>query len=120
MFARGVSRIRIRDVTDGTSNTIMVGESHVPAGKLNQAPENGPAYFGRHFTHFSRIAGPGVPLAHGPHDTRANPYSFGSNHAGGVQFAFVDGSVTMISTSISSKVVGHLTTRAEGIQARGF
>lgn len=113
-------QIAMTDVTDGTSNTIMVGESHVPNGQLNQSPANGPAYFGRHFTHFARIAGPGVPLAHGPGDVRASPYSFGSNHAGGVQFAFVDGSVKMISTSISSKVAGHLSTRCEGLAATGF
>lgn len=113
-------KIAMTDVNDGTSNTIMVGESHVPTGQLNQAPENGPAYFGRHFSHFSRIAGPGVPLAHGPNDTRGTPLSFGSNHSGGVQFVFVDGSVKMISTSISSKVMGHLSTRSEGINARGF
>ena len=113
-------KVRINDITDGTSNTLLVGEMHVPLGKLSQAPFNGPAYYGRSFVHFSRIAGPGVPLAHGPDDNRASNYSFGSNHSGGVQFALADGSVRQISTSIGSKLIGRLANRAEGIEVSQF
>jgi hypothetical protein len=107
-------RFRMADITDGTSNTLMVGEMHIPPDQLNTAPYNGPAYFGRHFTHFSRIAGPAVPFAHSPGDTRAGVYSFGSIHAGGVQFALSDGSTRLISTSISSRLAGLLANRSDG------
>jgi prepilin-type N-terminal cleavage/methylation domain-containing protein len=109
-----IDKIRIRDVTDGTSNTLLVGELHVPLGESNKSPYNGPAYFGRHLTHFARIAGPGVPLAHSLDDDRAIAYSFGSAHDGVIHFAMSDGSVRGISTSISSRVAGQLANRSDG------
>ena len=107
-------KIRMADVTDGTSNTLLVGEPHIPRGELGKTPYNGPGYFGRHLTHFARIGGPGVPMAHNADDQRANAYSFGSPHEGVVQFAMADGSVRAISTSISTTVLGDLTNRHDG------
>ncbi|MCA8998328.1 MAG: DUF1559 domain-containing protein [Planctomycetaceae bacterium] len=107
-------KVRIADITDGTSGTFLIGESHVPFGQLNKTPYNGPAYFGRHLTNFARIAGPGVPLAHNPGDQRADAYSFGSSHAGIVQFALADGSVRAVSTSTSTRVLGNLASRNDG------
>lgn len=107
-------KIRMADITDGTSNTLLIGESYVPRGEENKTPYNGPAYFGRHLTNYSRIGGPGVPLAHHRDDQRANLYSFGSSHAGISQFALADGSVRGISTSISTRVLGNLANRHDG------
>ncbi|WP_013626789.1 DUF1559 family PulG-like putative transporter [Rubinisphaera brasiliensis] len=113
-------KIRFRDITDGTSNTFLIGETHVPLGKLNQSPYNGPAYLGRYLFHFARLAGPGVPISHGPEDTRAFEYSFGSNHKGFVNFAFADGRVTSVNTSLSSRLAGHLANRKDGQQVGEF
>ena len=107
-------KIAIRDVQDGTSNTVMVGEPFIPDGEMTKSPYNGPAYFGRHFQNFTRIGGPGVPLAHNSKDQRGTLYSFGSAHNGVVQFTLVDGSVRGISTSISSSVLGDLCNRSDG------
>jgi prepilin-type N-terminal cleavage/methylation domain-containing protein len=109
-----IDRVRVSDVTDGLTNTFLVGEPHVPRGELTKSPYNGPAYFGRHLMHFSRIAGPGVPIAHGPDDQRAIVYSFGSSHQGVVHFAMGDGSVRGVSTSTSSRVAGSLANRRDG------
>lgn len=107
------SKIRIEDIDDGCSNTLMVGESHVAADSISQTPYNGAAYYGRMFTHFARIAGPGVPLAHNAHDTRAGVYSFGGPHAGGCQFTFADGSVRLLSTSISTRLLARFAHRSD-------
>ncbi len=110
-----LDRVAMRDVIDGTSNTIMIGEPHVPADQLRLPPYNGNAFFGRYLTHFARIGGPGIPLAHHPADSRASAFSFGSAHSGVVQFALTDGSVRSISTSISTIVLSRLTNRHDGL-----
>lgn len=107
-------KIRVADVTDGMSNTILIGESHVPFEWKNKTPYNGPAYLGRHLTNYARIAGPGVPLAHHREDQRAGEFSFGSAHAGFVQFSLADGSVRAISTSMSTRLLGYLANRHDG------
>lgn len=113
-------QVAIRDISDGTSNTLMVGEPFIPFGEMTKSPYNGPAYFGRHFQSFSRIGGPGVPLAHHPGDQRGTLYSFGSAHNGIVQFTLADGSVRGISTSISSRILGDLCNRRDGSSVGEF
>ncbi|WP_417376396.1 DUF1559 domain-containing protein [Gimesia maris] len=109
-----LDKVRIADVTDGASNTLLIGENHVLGTWKNKTPFNGPAYLGRHLTNFSRIAGPGVPLGHHQNDSRAGSYSFGSSHSGYVQFTMADGSVRTISTSINTRLLGHLANRHDG------
>lgn len=109
-----LDKVRLRDITDGASNTLLIGELHVPFESTLETPWNGPAYYGRHTTNFARLGGPGVPLAHNPGDPRASVYSFGSRHAGVVQFAMADGRVEPIATSISTTVLGHLANRFDG------
>lgn len=106
-----LDRVSARDVVDGLSQTLLIGELYIPRGQFNQSPFNGPAYMGRHLTNFARLGGPGVPLAHHAGDQRANQYSFGSAHGGVVLFALADGSCRAVSTSISTRVLGHLANR---------
>jgi prepilin-type N-terminal cleavage/methylation domain-containing protein len=112
--------VTIHDIKDGTSQTVLIGESHVPTDSLNKSPHNGAAYFGRHVTHFSRVGGPGVPIAHHPDDQRASVYSFGSHHAGVSQFALADGSVRPVSSAISTMVLGRLCHRSDGSPVGNF
>jgi prepilin-type processing-associated H-X9-DG protein len=103
-------------VTDGTAATFLVGELHVPRGKLAAVPDNGPAYDGSRFYNMSRVAGPGVPLAAGPDDDvfGMGLYAFGSWHPGVVNFAFTDGHVTAVRTAVSTEVLERLAHRADG------
>ena len=112
-----IDKIDSADVTDGLSNTLMIGETFIPRGENMKTPYNGPAYFGRHLTNFARIGGPGVPIAHNPDDQRANLYSFGSAHSGIVQFALADGSVRPVATNVSTRVLGYLSNRRDGSAA---
>lgn len=109
-----LDRVGLSSVTDGASQTLLIGELHIPRGQDLTTPFNGPAYYGRHLTSFSRLGGPGVPLAHGADDQRVNQYSFGSSHSGVVQFTLADGSVRPLSTSISTRILGRLTNRRDG------
>lgn len=104
-------KVRMKDISDGNSHTLLIGELHVPKGEENTTPYNGPAYYGRHLTNYSRLAGPGVPLAHHNDDQRANQFSFGGPHNGVVQFVFADGKVQGLSSSISTSVLGNLANR---------
>lgn len=113
-------QVAIRDIHDAASNTVMVGEPFIPDGELTKSPYNGPAYFGRHLQNFSRIGGPGVPLAHSSNDQRGILYSFGSAHSGVVQFSLADGRVRGIFTSISSRVLGDLCNRSDGSNVGEF
>lgn len=111
-------KIQIADITDGTSNTVLIGELHVPRHRLAKVPENGPAYDGSRFYNAARVGGLGVPLATGPDDDvhGMGLFAFGSWHAGVCHFAFADGRVSAIRTSISTEVLARLCHRADGKQ----
>lgn len=106
------SRTSFVSISDGTSNTILVGEKHVRRSHFGIAQEDGAVYNGDHPANFSRPGGPGNPIAKSPTD----PYrdNFGSYHNGLCNFALVDGSVRSITVSISTTTLGLLTTRNDG------
>lgn len=104
-------RVRMASVTDGTSSTFLFGEKFVPIDGLGVFPEDSPAYDGDHLPASSRLAGPGLRLAHHPRDVMADMFSFGSWHPGGVHFALVDGSVKLFPVQTDTKVLGSLANR---------
>jgi hypothetical protein len=109
-------KLRIESIQDGTSNTILIGEAHVRPDQLSRVPENGPAYDGARFQFSARVGGIGMPLAQHPRDDVLGvpEYAFGSWHMGVTQFAFADGRVTPIKSSISTVTLGQLCHRADG------
>jgi prepilin-type N-terminal cleavage/methylation domain-containing protein/prepilin-type processing-associated H-X9-DG protein len=111
-----MDKVRFGDIKDGTSNTVLIGEMHVPRSKLAVVPENGPAYDGSRFYNAARVGGLGVPLATGPDDdvNGMGLFAFGSWHAGVCHFAFADGRVTGVRTSISTDTLSRLCNRADG------
>ncbi len=103
------SRTDFASLTDGTSNTILVGEKHVRPSRYGIASEDGAVYNGDHPSNFSRCGGPGYPLARFPTDEFK--VNFGGSHPGIVNFVFGDGSVRGASVLISTDILGRLTAR---------
>ena len=111
MFARGVSRTRIRDVSDGTSNTIMLGEAKA------------------HYNQFGSIWAQNVPasmfhlrinstflnaLENSSTVSWASASGYGSHHTGGAQFLLADGSVRFLSEAMDYRTYCNLGDRMDG------
>ncbi|NQT37211.1 MAG: DUF1559 domain-containing protein [Planctomycetes bacterium] len=111
MFARHFRKIRFEDVTDGTTNTIMGGET-LPAHCIHNVA------FGNNFP----IAGTMIPLntmeGKGGTDHNTSQHwrtcGFKSLHSGGANFMLGDASVRFFSESIDYRVYNELGTRAGG------
>jgi prepilin-type N-terminal cleavage/methylation domain-containing protein/prepilin-type processing-associated H-X9-DG protein len=103
---------RFRDITDGTSNTIMIGEKHIQVGFLNDPIQDGVIYSGAETETYYRVAGASWPLALNPSVT-ANS-QFGSWHTGGCNFVMADGSVRSLRNSLPGSTLALLANRSDG------
>jgi prepilin-type N-terminal cleavage/methylation domain-containing protein/prepilin-type processing-associated H-X9-DG protein len=109
------SSIRIADITDGTSNTFMFGErTRLNLAVTATAEAVGGWAWANQFALEDHTAntGPGRMEGIRPHDLNY----FGSQHAGGAgaNFAFADGSVRFISSSIDVVTYVRVSARADG------
>ncbi|MFO0849363.1 MAG: DUF1559 domain-containing protein [Gemmataceae bacterium] len=116
---------KFSSISDGLSNTLLAGEKRVPVnmfGKLKVG--DGSIFNGIWTTYSGRVAGPDDPLGTGPADASPStqlPGSdavyarrFGSWHPGVCQFAFCDGSVKAVRTSIDGDNLRRLAVRNDG------
>jgi prepilin-type N-terminal cleavage/methylation domain-containing protein/prepilin-type processing-associated H-X9-DG protein len=104
--------IRVLEIRDGTSSTLMIGEKHLRPIDLGDGVYDGCVYSATPSGLSFRQAGSMHPLALGSTDDQNG--QFGSWHTGTVNFVFCDGHVEGLSTSISVTTLGYLATRAGG------
>ena len=97
--------------TDGLSNTIFVGEKHIPRDKLGFGWWDCSSYNGDYSECSTRSGGVNFPLAVSLDDTG---WKFGSMHTNVVQFTFGDGSVRPLPVNINPYILGLLVQRADG------
>jgi prepilin-type N-terminal cleavage/methylation domain-containing protein len=101
-----------REITDGTSNTLLAGDKHMHTKHLNDpAKSDGPAYNGDK-GHSHRSVGPSRPLAKGPMDTVTS--RFGSWHTSVTNFVLCDGSVRSIQNNANATTLGWLAGKDDG------
>jgi prepilin-type N-terminal cleavage/methylation domain-containing protein/prepilin-type processing-associated H-X9-DG protein len=98
------------EITDGLSNTILIGDKHVPLGSFGLAPYDNALYNGINSS-WGRGLGPAYPLAV---SIRDSGWKFGSYHPGLCQFVFADGSVHPLSTSLDPVILGYLASVNDG------
>jgi prepilin-type processing-associated H-X9-DG protein len=107
-----VKGIPFGQITDGLSNTLLVGEKHVPPFAIGVFPLDCGLYDGHNPTCNTRGAGPLHPLAVATEVD--DGWKFGSAHPGLCQFVFCDGSVRALVNTIDPGTLGLLAQRNDG------
>lgn len=115
------SNTRMRDILDGTSNTLLIGEISSAPGPGNpyRAWIQGSSNANGNAAHY---ACKNVAHAIGPASYRSNNANhlfgdvrFGSNHVGGAQFLRADGSVIFVSENIDFDTYQASASRDDGL-----
>ena len=113
-------QLNLASITDGTSNTTLVGEKHIRPNSLRGKNEDRSIFSGVRNTH-RRMMGinpagteqrPLMP-ANAQSTTYANQ-SFGSSHPGVVQFVYCDGSVRGLQLSTDLTTLTRFVVRNDG------
>jgi prepilin-type N-terminal cleavage/methylation domain-containing protein len=102
---------KLLQIKDGLSNTLLIGEKHVPKDLFGYGGWDCSMYNGGYYFCSSRSAGIAFPLAQSIRDPG---WKFGSYHPAVCQFVFVDGSVHGISPGIDPQTLERLANIADG------
>jgi len=103
--------VRLIQIKDGLSNTIIAGEKHVPQDKFGYGGWDCSLYDGANGYCSSRSGGIGFPIAQSVNDPN---WRWGSYHFGICQFVFGDGHVTRLSPTIDEVILGYLCQIDDG------
>ncbi|UUO07760.1 DUF1559 domain-containing protein [Blastopirellula sp. J2-11] len=110
------SQTNLAAIVDGLSNTILMGERHIPLTALKDETTggDGPIFSGWAFSTM-RVAGPGYALGKGPNDvvTGTGHLLFGSYHPGICNFLLGDASVRSLQVNIDTDNLGRLSNRQD-------
>ena len=117
IFERNELPFDYGSVTDGLSNTLFIGEKHLPTeGFTHGRRGDSSAYNSDNLEVNARIAGPGYPLRKDPEWNGFRDWYnlyFGSHHPGFCQFVFGDGHVRALDVTISTTVLGYMATKSD-------
>src|SRR5439155_1422162 len=131
MFARAGAKIALRDVRDGASNTLLLGETLPSQNRHMQV-------FHWYSTYGTQLNSTIIPINYpvdegdtswcganlgGPQHSMTNnsvAWGFRSRHPAGANFAFVDGSVHFITQDIDYKTYQLLGCRNDGALAGAY
>lgn len=105
------SRVKMRDFTDGTSSTLMVGE------RTTFTEPSGVSVYGTWTGALPYVDdAAGLVVGHAEHlpNTGLHPEDFGSSHEGGAHFILADGHVQFISENMDQATYEALGTRNGG------
>ncbi|HEY7310701.1 MAG TPA: DUF1559 domain-containing protein [Gemmataceae bacterium] len=117
------SRFRVADITDGLSNTIFLGErnsGHAPATWTGAVRGGSVPALASPDPIGNETQAQALVLGHGNRDHPPSlpglwdPDVFYSNHTGGANFLFGDGSVHFLPTAINGLTYENLCSRADG------
>jgi len=111
-LASRMSTLRSAHVSDGLSNTYLVGEKNVATTAYFSGSDPGDVRPLASGYSSSNVRWGYVPPA--PDSAVANPAAFGSGHHAGWNMAYADGTVRTISFSIDPRLHAHLATRNDG------
>jgi len=123
------SQVALRDIADGLSNTIALGERSHRLGEATWVgsvtgtqlfPDEEEGEIGKaRLEHASGMVLGHIGLGYGPNDPRSEVNQFYSVHGDGVNFAFADGHVRFLPSSIDYQVYRALATRDMGETING-
>jgi len=131
MFARAGAKIALRDVSDGTTNTLFIGET-LPSENIHML------VFHWYSTYGTQLNSTIIPINYpvdendqswcgansgGPQHSMTNnsvAWGFRSRHPQGANFAFVDGSIHFITQGIDYKTYQLLGCRNDGQAVPAF
>ncbi len=125
------SQVTMADITDGASNTFLIGEKHINCSHYTDGKDsgdNGSMYSGDDFnllrwTGCSGTVGSGTTNALPKQDNSVpdgnNARLFGSAHADAFNMSMCDGSVRSINYTIDGEVYRRLGNRKDGLPIDG-
>lgn len=117
MFARGVTKFSFKDIVDGTSNTLLLGESKPhfnPAGSIwtINIPES--QFHVKINSSFLKALEDNLAFGSGTTVSWPAATGHGSYHSGGAQFVLCDGSVRFISENVDYETYCNAANRIDG------